>query len=56
MSFIPKILIVDDEPHVCDSLKELLRDKNYEIHIANSGKEAIECLNKNNFDLVFLSY
>ncbi len=54
MPYIPKILIVDDEPRMCTSLKALLSGRGYEIHISNSGAEAIECVSKNNFDLVLL--
>jgi CheY-like chemotaxis protein len=38
----PKILIVDDEPLMCQCLMELLAGKNYELNTANSAKEAIE--------------
>ncbi len=54
MSHPNRILIVDDEPRMCTSLKALLSNRGYEIHTSNSGKEAIECLSKNNFDLVLL--
>ena len=54
MSYMATILIVDDEPLVCDSLKGLLGGQDYEIHTANSGKEAIEYLSKVAFDLVLL--
>jgi DNA-binding NtrC family response regulator len=37
----PKILIIDDEPRMCQSLKELLAIQNYELNTANSAKEAI---------------
>jgi DNA-binding NtrC family response regulator len=49
-----KILIVDDEPRMCDSLKALLSSEGYEIHTYNSGKEAIKHLGKNRVDLVLL--
>ena len=49
-----KILIVDDEPRMCQSLKELLASQNYELHIGNSAREAIEFLNNNSFDLILL--
>jgi signal transduction histidine kinase len=52
-SYTPKILIVDDEPRMCDSLKALLSGQDYEIHTCNSGKEAAEYLGKD-FDLVLL--
>jgi PAS domain S-box-containing protein len=54
MPYIPKILIVDDEPRMCTSLKMLLSDHGYEINTSNNGKEAIEYLSKNDFDLVLL--
>jgi len=50
----PKILIIDDEPRMCQSLKELLSSQNYELNTANSAKEAIEFLNNNSFDLILL--
>ena len=49
-----KILIVDDEPRMCDSLKALLSSEGYEIHTYTSGKEAIKHLGKNRVDLVLL--
>ncbi|HIC86055.1 MAG TPA: response regulator, partial [Desulfobacterales bacterium] len=36
----PKILIVDDEPRMCESLRLLLAEQGYEIFTANSGREA----------------
>ena len=50
----PKILIIDDEPRMCQSLKELLSSQNYELNTANSAKEVIEFLNNNSFDLILL--
>jgi len=54
MSYSPAILIADDEHFVLESLKELLSDRDYEIHTANGGREAIDHLNKRGFDLVLL--
>lgn len=54
MSDTPKILIVDDEPRICESLQALLSTYGYEIRTAHSGKKAIEHLNTGNFDLVLL--
>ncbi len=54
MSNIDKVLIVDDDHRMCDSLKELLRCKSYELEKSNSAKEAIEYLEKDIFDLVLL--
>ncbi|MCK4391057.1 MAG: response regulator [Desulfobacterales bacterium] len=54
MSYVPRVLIVDDESRMCDSLEVLLRNQGYETQKSYSGKEAIECLGRDNFDLVLL--
>ena len=50
----PKILIVDDEPRMRDSLKILLDNQGYTIRTANSGKDALKTLSKEVFDIVIL--
>jgi signal transduction histidine kinase len=56
MLYTPKILIVDDQPFICENLKALLvhHDPDYEIHSAGSGKEAVAFLDRVDFDLVLL--
>ncbi|NVL89457.1 MAG: response regulator [Desulfobacterales bacterium] len=54
MSNVPKILIVDDEPRMRDSLKTLLGNEGFEVQAGCGGQEAIQCLGKNDFDLVLL--
>lgn len=54
MSHEPKILIVDDDPTLCRSLKVFLRDKYSDIVTAFSGREAIELLASDTFDLILL--
>ena len=54
MSHVLKVLIVDDDIRMCDSLEALLSNQGYEIHKSNSGDEAMECLAKTAFDLVLL--
>jgi len=39
-----RILIVDDEPVLCNSLKIGLADEGYQVMIANTGEEALEKL------------
>ena len=48
------ILIVDDELHHLNSLKELIKEENYEIKLANSADEAISILDADSIDLVLL--
>ncbi|MDO8687642.1 MAG: response regulator [Dehalococcoidales bacterium] len=48
------ILIVDDEPVVCDVLSEGLQEKGYLCDIAMNGPEALKKLAKENFALMLL--
>jgi len=47
-----KILVVDDEERMCESLKILLSDTGYDVTTSQTGKGAIEKLKGKNFDLV----
>jgi len=49
-----KILIVDDDPIILKSLKELLAIKGFNPNVAIGGQEAICQLEQNNYDLVLL--
>jgi PAS domain S-box-containing protein len=45
------ILIVEDEPVICDILVRVLSEENYQVDIASSGKEALRKLKKRVHDL-----
>jgi DNA-binding NtrC family response regulator len=47
-----KILIVDDEKNTREGLKWALEEKNFEIGVASDGREAIDLLAAQNYDLV----
>jgi len=49
-----KVLIVDDEPNVALLIKEELEDEGYDVKICKSGKEALEVIEKEKFDLITL--
>ncbi len=49
-----RILIVDDEPNVCQFLSEYLEYKGFETQICQSGKEALEYLKTDVFDAILL--
>lgn len=51
-----KILVVDDEPFVCDAVKMMLTFDGHEVRTANSGKEALAVLAKERFDLVITDF
>lgn len=40
----PRILVVDDEPHIQEMLREMLLLKNYEIEVANNGRDALDVI------------
>jgi DNA-binding NtrC family response regulator len=50
----PRVLIVNDDLRICDSLKLLLSWQGYEISTANSGQVALNILSKDAFDIVIL--
>lgn len=50
----PKILIVDDELRICESLAYLLKTKDYDVTTATCGREAWALIAENTFDLAVL--
>ena len=48
----PRILVVDDEPIVCESCKRILGEEGYEVDIALSGQEAFEKMKRDTYDVV----
>ncbi|MFP4521058.1 MAG: PleD family two-component system response regulator [Fibrobacterota bacterium] len=49
-----KILVVDNDPDLVDSVKTLLESKGYSVSGAYSGEEGIEKANSEKPDLIFL--
>ena len=49
-----RILIVDDEPAQCESLRDLILLYGYEVEIAMSGEEAIKVMGNCHFDILLL--
>ncbi len=49
-----KILFVEDEKVLRDTLQESLVANKFEVQIATNGEEASELINKNKYDLVLL--
>lgn len=54
MKDILKILIVDDDPQMCRSLRALLGNTGCALETSNAGKDAIGWMDKDFFDLVLL--
>ncbi len=53
-AFRPRLLLVDDEPRLLQSLHDLLADRGWELVTATTGEEAIAQLARLRFDLVLL--
>ncbi len=51
-----KVLIVDDDPVIRNSLKEILIKEGYAVYEAENGKEALEKINDINPDIVLADY
>jgi CheY-like chemotaxis protein len=51
-----RILVVDDEPFVCDAVKMMLAFDGHEVQTASSGPEALELFEEGKFDLVITDF
>jgi putative nucleotidyltransferase with HDIG domain len=51
-SKVARILVVDDEPHVRTMIGSTLERHGYDVQLASSGREGLEILERNAFDLV----
>lgn len=47
-----RILVVDDEPRISSSLEMILIERGYDVTKASSGKEAIDLISKQEYNLV----
>lgn len=48
------ILIIDDDPGICTTLKNIFVKKGYEVGISNTGEDAITKVRDRSFDLIFI--
>ena len=51
-----RILVVDDEPAVGDTVKMLLRIDGHEVETTNSSQEALGLFESGRFDLIFTDF
>ena len=49
-----RILVIDDEPRMCESLSKLLGGRGYQVESANTAKEGIQRLSQGAYDLLLL--
>ena len=48
------ILVVDDDPGICITLKNILSNQSYKVCTANTGEEAIARARKKDYDVIFI--
>ncbi len=51
-----RVLLVDDDPLVCDSIRRLLEFDNHRVTAVANGADALALAEKETFDLVILDY
>src|SRR5436190_12096551 len=51
-----RILVVDDEPFVCDAVKMMLNFDGHTVETASNGKEALALFENGKFDLVITDF
>ena len=51
-----RILVVDDEPLVCDAVKMMLAFDGHVVETASNGKDALALLDKSKFDIVITDF
>jgi len=49
-----RILVVDDEPSIVDSVSTVLRYEGFDVDVASSGRSALQKVQEGGFDLVVL--
>ena len=49
-----KVLHIDDSPQICELYQDMFKIDNHEITSVNEGKEGIELVIKNDYDLILL--
>jgi len=51
-----RVLVVDDDPLVADSIRRMLVFQGYRVETASSGDEALALFSQSGFDLTVLDY
>ena len=51
-----RLLIVEDEKQICDMVAKRLYAAGYEVDTCYDGKEALECILSENYDLIVLVF
>ena len=52
-NFMAKIIIIDDERGIRNTLREILADEGHEVEVAENGKQGLEMAQAKAYDLIF---
>jgi CheY-like chemotaxis protein len=55
-SSLGSILVVDDEPFVCEALKIVLATDGHVVEMAHSAKDALAMLEEGKYNLIFIDF
>src|SRR5690606_28967525 len=47
-----RILVIDDEQSIRETLEEILKFEGYEVETASNGKEGLELINNKGYDVI----
>ena len=53
LKIMSKLLIIDDERGIRNTLREILADEGYEVEVAENGKQGLEMAQAKAYDLIF---
>jgi len=48
------VLLADDDPNFCESMKEVLKQNGYNVCVANTGQQALDRVTNDNIDVLVL--
>jgi CheY-like chemotaxis protein len=51
---VPRILVVDDDPLVCNTIEACLRRQGFEVTVADGGAQGIQALENATFDVMLV--
>jgi len=54
MNFLPRVLVIDDELRICESIKALLQGHNYQVDFITCPTEIEDALGAKSYDLFLL--
>lgn len=52
----PRVLVIDDEPHVCELWAEFVRACGYDVEVATNGPDGLARLHAGRYDVVVTDF